>query len=93
MVEGARVTLSLHKLISTRSPSPDSVGSSLPEGAFRKVAPTEKHHQRNFLGGVRVFSAKNAEPFVTSFDLVYLKGLARLRSERWCGKTCHRQLF
>jgi len=23
--------------------------------------PTEKHHQRNFLGDVRYFSAKNAE--------------------------------
>jgi len=41
VVEGARVTLSLHKLISTRSPSPDSVGSSLPEGAFRKFPPIE----------------------------------------------------
>ena len=37
------------------------IPSSLPEGAFHKFTPTEKHHQRKFLGGVRVFSAKNAE--------------------------------
>jgi hypothetical protein len=34
---------------------------SLQKGAFPKFPPSEKHHQRKFLGGVRVFSAKNAE--------------------------------
>ena len=34
---------------------------------FAKPLPTEKHHQRNFLGGASYFSAKNAEMRVFSF--------------------------
>ena len=55
-------TVKFARFIVTHSPSVACGDSSLPEGAFRKVAPTEKHHQRHFFGGVRVFSAKNAEP-------------------------------
>ena len=40
---------------------PLSRSPSLSEGGFGKLPPTEKHHQRKILGGVRVFSAKNAE--------------------------------
>ena len=47
--------------IATHSPSVAYGDSSLPEGAFRKFTSIEKHHQRKFLGGVRVFSAKVAE--------------------------------
>ena len=39
----------------------------LHKGGFSKFPPTKKHHQRNLLGGVRVFSAKNAELRISSF--------------------------
>jgi len=38
-----------------------TVHKSLPEGAFRKPLPTKNTTKENFLGGVRVFSAKVAE--------------------------------
>ena len=42
---------------------PSCSASHLPlhKGGFGKFTPIEKHHQRKFLGGVRVFSAKDAE--------------------------------
>ena len=49
------------RFIVTHSPSVACGDNSLSEGAFRKFTSIEKHHQRKFLGGVRVFSAKVAE--------------------------------
>ena len=42
-------------------PHPTSSGAPSRREPFVKPLPTEKHHQRNFLGGVRYFSANNAE--------------------------------
>ena len=91
------------RFIVTHSPSVACGDNSLPEGAFRKFTSIEKHHQRKFLGGVRVFSAKVAEA-MGCFCFVWLRGwdlnLAFLHF--LCGEnaavssaalTCHRQVI
>ena len=60
-VEGACGTLSSRALYCNALSLSRLRRQPLPEGAFRKFTSIEKHHQRKFLGGVRVFSAKVAE--------------------------------
>ena len=61
MTEGARVTLSFRNFhCIALSLSRFATAPSRRE-PFRIVPPIEKHHQRKFLGGVRVLSAKVAE--------------------------------
>ena len=61
VTEGDRATLSFRKFhCIALSLSRFATAHSRRE-PFVKSLPTEKHHQRNFLGGVRYFSANNAE--------------------------------
>ena len=56
---------------------------------FSKFTPTKKHHQRKILGGVRVFSAKNAEAIaalvlffaVITLHFDFFNGFALVASE------------
>ena len=69
--------MDVHRAKSGRSPNPlfaeeQRTKASLPEGGFRKLLPTEKHHQRKILGGVSIFSAKNAEASDSRFVLQYI---------------------
>ena len=68
--EGERVTIKLIKTPKSRRLLPPlSRSPSLSEGGFGKLPPTEKHHQRKILGGVRVFFAKVAEATELFFAL------------------------
>ena len=60
VVEGARVTFSLREFY-CHALSLSRLRRQLPPGGSLSHIPTDrKHHQRKILGGVRVFSAKDA---------------------------------
>ena len=69
VTEGARVTLSFRNFhCIALSLSRFATAPSRRE-PFVKPLPTEKHHQRNLLGGASYFSAKDASPRVYFFML------------------------
>ena len=72
VVEGARVTFSLREFY-CHALSLSRLRRQLPLGGSLSHIPTDrKHHQRKFLGGVRFFSAKYAEPMSGTFYQVYI---------------------
>ena len=61
VVEGARVTFSLREFY-CHALSLSRLRRQLPpRGSLSHIPTDRKHHQRKFLGGVRVFSAKYAD--------------------------------
>ena len=49
----------------------DAYKALLCKGRLWQVVADKKHHQRDFLGGVRAFSAKNADAMVSLFFLTF----------------------
>ena len=83
MTEGARVTLSFRNFhCIALSLSRFATAPSRRE-PFVKLLPTEKHHQRNFLGGVRCFSAKVAEAKVLLFFFICGKIYSKHKCLQW----------
>ena len=71
---------------------------ALPNVAFHKLLQIEKHHQRKFLGDVRVFSSKNAEECICSVFISYSRSKTTIMYvcseslERW-GQTIFQPSF